>query len=157
MFVAKRNRHVRVIVRRIEHTLRRNDLHVDIRHQRLELRKARHQPVGGETKVGGQSERLRRTARPDLGSGMTDGVERKTHRIEKPLAVFGKPDTAMAAFEKGCAQRLFELHDALAYCRLRRTQLSRGRGETRETRGGFEHCQCLHWRQAVLPRHNAPL
>jgi len=53
MFVAECNRHIGLIVRWIEYALRRNDLDIDIGHERLELRKPRHEPIGCEAEVGG--------------------------------------------------------------------------------------------------------
>jgi hypothetical protein len=50
--IAERDRDVRMVVRWVEHRLGRDDPDIDIGHQRLELRKARHQPVGGEAEVG---------------------------------------------------------------------------------------------------------
>jgi len=62
---------------------------------------------------------LRRAARADFGGGNADRVERMTHGFKKALAVFREPHATMTALEKRRAQRLFQLHDALAYCRLR--------------------------------------
>src|SRR5476651_2059170 len=88
--ITKTDHDIRMVVIGGDYVLRSGDPDIDIGHQRLELRQARHQPIRREAEVGEELERSlrgRRVPRPNVTRSNADGVQALTYGFEQAHAV----------------------------------------------------------------------
>ncbi len=124
---------------RIDHPARRDDADIDLRLAPGEIRKARHQPAGGEDR-----------RRSDLEIGLVrahvDRLHRGGERIEafaqarqRGARCFGELHTAARAPEELHPEIVLEALDLVTHRGLRDRELVRGLLEREMARGGLEY------------------
>jgi hypothetical protein len=124
-----------------------DDLHagrqpdVDLGLGLLELAQARHQPLGGERRGGGQGQAAAVDGGGQQGCGLGQAVEGLAQGGQGGLGGVGQQQALGRALEQGRADIVLQVLDLLADGAGRHRQLVGGAAEVQVARGGLERAQ----------------
>ena len=129
--------------------VRRRDLHVDARMQRVEAREARDQPADGERRRQLEPQQALVGALLQLAGRVVDLVERAAQRAKVGGPLRRQRDAALRAQEQARAEPLLERADVAAHRALRHRQLARGARDAAVAGDGLEGADGVERREAA--------
>ncbi len=112
------------------------DIHVRV--DLVETVQTRHQPVGGEGKVGRHLKHFVLVLFGDRYQSAVDGLQASLHMAEQYFAGFSKLDAAIDPVKQAGGQLLFKALDLLADGRLSSTQFDSRRSEAAQASRDFK-------------------
>jgi len=134
---------------RVDHLARGDHAHVDLRLAAREIRKARHQPAGGEDRRRSDLEIGFIGAHMDRLDGGGERIEALAQARQRGARRFRELHAAARALEELHAEVVLEALDLVAHGGLRDRELVRRLLEGEMARRGLEYPQCVQRRKSI--------
>jgi hypothetical protein len=115
----------------------------------IEVREARQQPVGSETRHRTDRKDLLPIAWPNRLDPFGDFADGGPHAFQESISLIGQQHASAAPPKKTRSQMLFQTFDALAHRPMGDVQLFCGAREIQVAGGRFEEAKHLKWRKCA--------